>query len=322
MKSYNKFVSESYSARENIQEALPALALLPAAGKALSYGLAAYQAYQAAQKLRKGDYKGAAFDAALAIPSAGVAGRVGNALKWGQRGKNIATNTLRGAKATAIAADALREPTEAGSDTKPATPAGETAADKAPAPKPSSVVLARKGGVMGKLDKATGEWTKGDWTQKETDRYKKVSAALGKNPNLKQSPAPAAPKPAPAASKPAETKSAPGSAAPAAAASAAAGAKKNLPSGVATGVADKNLPSGVATGVARSNDGASSREKELKLGKQLGGAAAIAAQQRYARDNSLIGQSRKNKLNPDSSIKPVRRSAAETEKIKKGLQLY
>ena len=305
MKSYNKFVSESYSARENIQEALPALALLPAAGKALSYGLAAYQAYQAAQKLRKGDYKGAAFDAALAIPSAGVAGRVGQTLKWGQRGKNIATNTLRGAKAAAITADALREPTEAGDDTKPTTPAGETVADKAPAAKPSSVVLARKGGVMGKLDKATGKWTKGDWTQKETDRYKKVSAALGKNPNLKQSPAPAAPKPAPAASKPAETKPA-----PVATVSAAAG------------VAKKNLPSGVATGVAKSNDGASSREKELKLGKQLGGAAEVAAQQRYARDNSLIGQSRKNKLNPDSSIKPVRRSAAETEKIKKGLQLY
>ena len=305
MKSYNKFVSESYSARENIQEALPALALLPAAGKALSYGLAAYQAYQAAQKLRKGDYKGAAFDAALAIPSAGVAGRVGQTLKWGQRGKNIATNTLRGAKAAAITADALREPTEAGDDTKPTTPAGETVADKAPAAKPSSVVLARKGGVMGKLDKATGKWTKGDWTQKETDRYKKVSAALGKNPNLKQSPAPAASKPAPAASKPAETKPA-----PVATVSAAAG------------VAKKNLPSGVATGVAKSNDGASSREKELKLGKQLGGAAEVAAQQRYARDNSLIGQSRKNKLNPDSSIKPVRRSAAETEKIKKGLQLY
>ena len=93
MKTYNQFVAESYSARENIQEALPALALLPAAGKALSYGLAAYQAYQAAQKLRKGDYKGAAFDAALAIPSAGVAGGLGRVFKCGQRGKNIATNT-------------------------------------------------------------------------------------------------------------------------------------------------------------------------------------------------------------------------------------
>ena len=93
MKTYNQFVAESYSARENIQEIAPALALLPAAGKALSYGLAAYQAYQAAQKLRKGDYKGAAFDAALAIPSAGVAGGLGRVFKFGQRGKNIATNT-------------------------------------------------------------------------------------------------------------------------------------------------------------------------------------------------------------------------------------
>ena len=75
MKTYTQFIEESHSARENIQEAIP-LALV-GAGKAPSYGLAAYQAYQAAQKLRKGDYKGAAFDAALAIPSAGVAGRVG-----------------------------------------------------------------------------------------------------------------------------------------------------------------------------------------------------------------------------------------------------
>ena len=189
MKSYNKFVSESYSARENIQEALPALALLPAAGKALSYGLAAYQAYQAAQKLKKGDYKGAAFDAALAIPSAGVAGRLGNVFKWGQRGKNIATNTLRTAKAGAITADALREPpaeTKPASSTQPASstkPVQTKPAETKPAvqPKPSSVVLARKGGVQGRLDKSTGKWTKGDWSQKESDRYKRVSAALKSN---------------------------------------------------------------------------------------------------------------------------------------------
>ena len=181
MKSYNQFVSESYSARENIQEALP---LVVAGGlKAASYGLAAYQAYQAAQKLRKGDYKGAALDAALAIPSAGVAGRFGQALKWGQRGKNIATNTLRTGKAAAITADALREPP---AETKPASstkPAQTKPAETKPAvqPKPSSVVLARKGGVQGKLDKSTGKWTKGDWTQKVSDRYKRVSATLKSN---------------------------------------------------------------------------------------------------------------------------------------------
>ena len=181
MKSYNQFVSESYSARENIQEALP---LVVAGGlKAASYGLAAYQAYQAAQKLRKGDYKGAAFDAALAIPSAGVAGRLGNVFKWGQRGKNIATNTLRAGKATAITADALREPPAETKPTSSTKPAQTKPAETKPAvqPKPSSVVLARKGGVQGKLDKSTGKWTKGDWTQKESDRYKRVSATLKSN---------------------------------------------------------------------------------------------------------------------------------------------
>ena len=192
MKTYTQFIEESHSARENIQEAIP-LALV-GAGKALSYGLAAYQAYQAAQKLRKGDYKGAAFDAALAIPSAGVAGRLGNVFKWGQRGKNIATNTLRGAKATAITADALREPPAETKPTEPTKPESSTKpietkpvqtkpVETKPAvqPKPSRVVLARKDGVQGKLDKSTGKWTKGDWSQKESDRYKRVSAALKSN---------------------------------------------------------------------------------------------------------------------------------------------
>lgn len=184
MKTYNQFVAESYSARENIQEAIP-LALVGAA-KLAGYGLSAYQAYQAAQKLRKGDYKGAAFDAALAIPSAGVANRVGQALKMGQRGKTIATNTLRTAKAGAITADALREPS---AETKPTSSTKPVQTKPAsPAPKPSSVVLARKGGVMGKLDKATGKWTKGDWTKQESDRYTRVAA---------QKAAAAAPKPAP-----------------------------------------------------------------------------------------------------------------------------
>jgi hypothetical protein len=190
MKTYNQFIEESHSARENIQEAIP-LALI-GAGKALSYGLAAYQAYQAAQKLRKGDYKGAAFDAALAIPSAGVAGRVGQALKWGQRGKNITTNVLRTAKAGAITADALREPSAATGPVDPSATSSSSSSSTKPVetkpttqPKPSSVVLARKGGVMGKLDKATGKWTKGDWTKQESDRYKRVAAQK------------AAPKPAP-----------------------------------------------------------------------------------------------------------------------------
>ena len=190
MKSYNQFVSESYSARENIQEALPALALLPALGKALTYGFAAYQGYEASKKLAKGDYKGAAVDAALAIPSAGAAGKLGQAFKWGQRGTNIAKNTMRTAKAATIAkqtADEISKPQQATAkgpvdpsvaNTSPTTKPTTKPANTKPAvqPKPSSVVLARKGGVQGKLDKATGKWTKGDWSQKESDRYKRVAA--------------------------------------------------------------------------------------------------------------------------------------------------
>tara|TARA_Y100000004_G_scaffold191812_1_gene251282 strand:+ start:463 stop:1050 length:588 start_codon:yes stop_codon:yes gene_type:complete len=190
MKTYNQFVSESYSARENIQEALPALALLPALGKALTYGFAAYQGYEASKKLAKGDYKGAAVDAALAIPSAGAAGKLGQAFKWGQRGTNIAKNTMRTAKAATIAkqtADELSKPQQATAkgpvdpsvaNTSPTTKPTTKPANTKPAvqPKPSSVVLARKGGVQGKLDKATGKWTKGDWSQKESDRYKRVAA--------------------------------------------------------------------------------------------------------------------------------------------------
>jgi len=128
----------------------------------------------------------------LAIPSAGVAGRVGQALKFGQRGKNITTNVLRTAKAGAITADALREPSAATGPVDPSATSSSSSSSTKPVetkpttqPKPSSVVLARKGGVMGKLDKATGKWTKGDWTKQESDRYKRVAAQK------------AAPKPAP-----------------------------------------------------------------------------------------------------------------------------
>ena len=193
MKTYNQFVAESYSARENIQEIAPALALLPAAGKALGYGFAAYQAYQAAEKLRKGDYKGAAVDAALAVPSARVASGLGRVFKWGQRGRNLAANTMRTAKAGTIVkqtADEINAPQQATAKGSVDPSVANTPPTTKPAvqPKPSSVVLARKGGVQGKLDKATGKWTKGDWTKQESDRYKRVTA---------QKAAAAAPKPAP-----------------------------------------------------------------------------------------------------------------------------
>ena len=90
---------------------------------------------------------------------------------------------MRTAKAGAITADALREPSAATGPVDPSATSSSSSSSTKPVqtkptvqPKPSSVVLARKGGVQGKLDKATGKWTKGDWTQKESDRYKKVAA--------------------------------------------------------------------------------------------------------------------------------------------------
>ena len=209
MKSYNQFTTEAYSGKENIQEAIP-LALMGAA-KLASMGLSAYSAYSAAQNLRKGKYGDAALDALGMVPG-GVAFKGAKALGAGR-------NLARGASATQsvvrnFSPNARNRAIEGGIDmatkavlgtgaatasqkdpskTQPAAPASSSTP---PAPKSSSVVLARKGGVMGKLDKATGKWTKGDWTDKESARYKRVSSAMGKNPTpaAPATTSPAAPK--------------------------------------------------------------------------------------------------------------------------------
>lgn len=198
MKAYNQFVTESYSARENIQEAIPLA--IPAALKLASMGLGAYSAYSAAQKLKKGNYKGAALDALGTIPGGGAAFKAARGAGAGlnlARGASAATSVARWSsparnrpidKGIEMATDAITGtkrvtaksvPDSSVTDTKPATPSNNTVADQKPKtinPKPSSVVLARKGGVQGKLDKATGKWTKGDWNKQESDRYKRVAA--------------------------------------------------------------------------------------------------------------------------------------------------
>jgi len=187
MKTYNQFVVESYSARENIQEALPLL--IPAAvgtAKLVSMGLTAYQAYKAAQKLKKGDYKGAALDAALAIPSVGVAGKIGQGLRWGNRAKGALTNTLRVAKAGAITNSALKEieaeEKAAASKAAASQPAAsQPAASKAAASQPAAKtrVLSKLKGVQG-----TGvgkNFVARKWSSAESDRYKRVAAAKLRN---------------------------------------------------------------------------------------------------------------------------------------------
>ena len=73
MKSFNQFVVESYTARENIMEVLPLVAAaVPAALKLGSLALGAYSAYSAAKNLKKGNYKGAALDALGMVPGGAV----------------------------------------------------------------------------------------------------------------------------------------------------------------------------------------------------------------------------------------------------------
>ena len=67
MKSFNQFVVESYTARENIQEALPLVIPCNEIG-----ALSAYSAYSAAKNLSKGNYKGAALDALGMVPGGAV----------------------------------------------------------------------------------------------------------------------------------------------------------------------------------------------------------------------------------------------------------
>ena len=90
MKSYKQFCTESYSARENIQEAIPLV--VGGALKLASMGLGAYSAYRAAQDLKKGNYGGAAMNALGVLPAGGVAYK-------GVRALGGAKNLAKGASA-------------------------------------------------------------------------------------------------------------------------------------------------------------------------------------------------------------------------------
>jgi len=274
MKSYNQFTAEAYSNKENIQEAIP-LALMGAA-KLASMGLSAYSAYSAAQNLRKGKYGDAALDALGMVPGS-VAFKGAKALGAGRnlaRGASATQSVVRNfspnarnraieggidmATKAVLGTGAATASEKDSSKTQPAAPASSSTP---PTPKSSSVVLARKGGVMGKLDKSTGKWTKGDWTDKESARYKKVATAMGKNPT------PAAPATtSPAAPAPKMT----GSITPV----------KNSP------------PSKVGSRSAEQKNA-----DNLRLGAELGGVAKLAAQQKYSNQNSLVAQGRKAAAN-------------------------
>ena len=163
MKSFNQFVVESYTARENIHEALPLLAL---AGGALS----AYSAYSAAKNLSKGNYKGAALDALGMVPG----GAVFKGVKALGAGKNLARaasatqsvvrNFSPNARNRAIgkgidmATGALGLGGAAtAKDTAPAAPKGDTVADKVPGTAVGSTAGKTAGKVAGKSNLGGGQ---------------------------------------------------------------------------------------------------------------------------------------------------------------------
>ena len=142
MKSFNQFVVESYTARENIQEALPLV--IPAAMKLGSMALGAYSAYSAAKNLKKGNYKGAALDALGMIPG-GVAFKGAKALGAGKHLARAASTTQsvvrnfspnarnraisKGIDMGAAALGLGGATTQTAKDTAPAAPKDNTVAD-------------------------------------------------------------------------------------------------------------------------------------------------------------------------------------------------
>ena len=149
MKSFNQFVGESYTARENIMEALPLVAAVPGilagVGKLASAGLAAYSAYSAAKNLKKGNYKGAALDALGMVPGGAVfkgakllgAGR--NVARAASAGQSVVRNFSPNARNRAIgkgidmATGALGLGGAAtAKDTAPSAPKNNTVASQTP----------------------------------------------------------------------------------------------------------------------------------------------------------------------------------------------
>ena len=129
-----------------------------------------------------------------------------------------------------------------------------------------AIVLAKKGGVEGKLDKSTGKFTAGNFSDAERARYTKYSAKPAATTTRAVAPAPrpaATPttRPTPAASRPAPAASRP---AP----------KKD------------ERPTNREVAAARRESEYQRNARNLRLGVELGGIAADQARQNYATQNS------------------------------------
>ena len=124
-----------------------------------------------------------------------------------------------------------------------------------------AVVLAKLKGVQGKLNKVTGKFTAGAWSDKESSRYKSHSKPAASKPAASR---PAASRPAPAASRPAPKKD--------------------------------DRPTNRQVAAARKEAEYQKNARNLRLGAELGGVAKLAAQQKYSNQNSLAAQGAKAQM--------------------------
>lgn len=200
MKTFNRFLEESYSARNNLQEAIPASPLLRGAGrlgmKAIPLVGNVMSAVETGQRLAKGDYGGAALSALGAVP-----GPVGYAAMAADVGREIARSQASAAQPPRRTPSQPTRPTSQPvrpSGTQPVrnitpsspvrtqpqttnrpTVATQTSTNSRPLsststtsrPQTSSPVLAKLRGQTGVLDKGTGKFTQRSWTGAETQRY-------------------------------------------------------------------------------------------------------------------------------------------------------
>lgn len=135
-----------------------------------------------------------------------------------------------------------------------------------------AVVLAKLKGVQGKLNKVTGKFTKGSWSDTESARYANYSAkpAVSTTRAVSPAPAPATPAPQPAAMRSPAPSSAP--------------------------KPKDERPTNRQVAAARKEAEYQSRARNLRLGVELGGAAAKAAQQNYATYNSPAAQAHRAQM--------------------------
>lgn len=185
MKSFSQFSEQAHIAREELIEAnvlsrglsrvgtrtalklggKTAARLLPGVGQV-------YGAYSAIDAARRGDWTGAGLGALSMVP-----GPVG----WAA----IAADVARG-EPQAAQAKPQPQPKQQQPYSQPTSSADSSAAPT-PAPERSTTVLAKKGGVEGDLDKATGKWTARKWTDPGRKRYETLRGTKApQNNNLSQ----------------------------------------------------------------------------------------------------------------------------------------